>query len=197
MKRTIFICTMLWLMTYTLYAQTEAGTKLIGGQAQFRAWLSENKDNSDNLYYEFSPYFGYFLKENFTIGGGFSFSNLKIENESTDYEFIDRDISIFVASRYYIPIGETKKFYAYFQGSFQFSWGKIEDNNNSHESEISQYILAIDPGFAYFPSKRWGLELSFSGFDARLADVRGGDTFTRVTLGTDSFSPSLGVSYYF
>lgn len=197
MKQIILLCMMFWLMNHTLWAQTEAGNKLVGGQLLLRGTFSENKDRASVFQYELAPYVGYFIKENFTIGGGVSFSNLKIEDESINYEYIDKNLSIFAASRYYIPIGEAKKFYVYAQGALEFLWDKNEFVHDSRKTVIREYILAISPGFAYFPSLHWGLELSFSGLNAKVIDIKDRQSYTSVTLGTDSFAPSLGVSYYF
>ena len=197
MKRFISTYMLLWLLCHTVWAQTEAGNTFIGGQIQLQGTFSENENDSKIFRYIFSPYAGYFIRDNLTVGGGMSFSNVKIENESADYEYINRNFSIFAASRYYIPIGEARKFYAYVQGTLQFSRGKTEDTNTSQELVVHEYSLAIAPGFVYFPSSRWGLELGFSGLSSKIVDIKDRESYTSVTLGTDSFAPSLGVSYYF
>ena len=197
MKRFLFTCTMLWLMSHTLWAQTEAGKKLIGGQVLLHGSFSEDENRPKWFEYALSSYYGYFIKENFTIGAGISFSKQRAEYEIAGIENIYQDLSVFAASRYYIPIGEAKKFYAYLQGSLEFSWNKDEYGSSSQKIVIREYILAISPGLVYFPSPQWGLELGFSGLSSKIVDRKGRENYTSVTLGTDSFAPSLGVSYYF
>ena len=194
MKRVITICLMLWLMNHTSWAQTEAGKKFIGGQMQ----VQSQSTNEVNVFrYILSPYAGYFIRDNLSIGGGIFFSNSKLKAKTNDFESINQNLSIFVASRYYIPIGEAKKFYAYLQGSLIFGQGKSGRTTPDMESLIRHYTLNIEPGFAYFPSPHWGLELEFSGLKFQITDPKDRVNSTRLSLGANSFAPSLGVSYYF
>jgi hypothetical protein len=197
MKRVITIYLMLWLINHTSWAQTEAGKKFIGGQIQIQSTFSEDRNGVKIFRYDISPYAGYFIRDHLSIGGGISFSNIKVEIESNDYEYINQNLTIFAASRYYIPIGEAKKFYAYLQGSLSYSRGKTENTDATQELLIRRYTLNISPGFTYFPSPRWGLELDFSGLSFNVFDIKDRDNYTSLTLGADSFAPSLGVSYYF
>lgn len=172
------------------------------------------------------PNFGHFVSNNLAIGLGIGYQNIKTTNISSDFTIssinyssqISKQNSINFAPfiRYYINVVEKFKFFGQFNPSIGFGKGEYLNSqsyssgsqiiNNSSESDykFTTYGAAINPGFAFFPSKRWAIEFSFPLIS--YAKIKPKDQGTNsVVLGTSedfnfatsSFNPSIGFNFHF
>lgn len=154
-------------------AQVEKGSKLLGG-----TFLYTNGYNASSSSFIMVPQFGYFITDDFMIGGGLGIEYFQSASNAGTTGVV---ISPFV--RKYFEISESK-FYFFINGGIG---GTIYDDRGNVLS------IGISPGFAYFFSPKWGLDLLFTGVNFETTQNRG----SRFQFGASSFSPRLGFNFYF
>ncbi|MFW0718826.1 outer membrane beta-barrel protein [Pedobacter sp. N23S346] len=226
MKKQLLTIAVLCAVAFTVNAQTEKGDNLIGGSISYSSdkRTPENLNNltsqkSTNI--SITPRFGHFVSNNVAIGlsvgyirsKNFYESNLSTptsiliyNTESTNETF---NIGPFV--RYYVNIVDKFKFFG--QGNAFFAFGKsvsvdggsITVIPRSTKYKTTIYGAAINPGFAFFPTKRWAFEFSFplvSYNNYKMKDD-GNNVSSQAyqnegfQFGFDSFNPSIGLNYHF
>jgi hypothetical protein len=76
--------------------------------------------------------------------------------------------------------------------------------NDKSSYKFTAYNASINPGFAFFPSKRWAIEFSFPLLDyskQKPKDIEPASisiyTVENFSLATDSFNPSIGFNFHF
>jgi hypothetical protein len=96
-------------------------------------------------------------------------------------------ISLSPFTRYYIPVIENQFFNF---GEVQIATGLGND--------ASSFSFSVAPGFAFFPSEPWCVELGFSllSFGMQNPDGENNNT-TNFSFGVSTFSPSIGVNFFF
>ncbi|MCB2410451.1 outer membrane beta-barrel protein [Hymenobacter lucidus] len=159
--------------------------------AQSREGTLANTDQTVKLaqtnQFTISPTVGYFLSENLAVGLNLSYSHLK----TTDYQYIvavpvsgsglgsvikngrieskGPSFSVGPVARYYAFVGEKAAFFGQLGAGF---WGdrtesKPEDvlvgSPSSARSTGSGYYAQLAPGFVFFPTPKFGLEVSLQG----------------------------------
>jgi len=178
MKHILFIALLFMSVGFSGHAQTEKNTKSIGGTFQVRTFSTPGGSNNS---FEISPNFGYFLKDQWAVGSGLSFI---VNSNDGDTDF---DLSVSPFTRYYFPIVENK-FFIFGQAGFIVGG----------DSDSFNFGLSAWPGFAFFPTERWAVELGFDLLRLHITDREGSDNnFTSFYFGTSTFSPSLGVNFFF
>ncbi len=178
MKLFLFITSMLFCFSFSVSAQTEQGSKFIGGSFQISTNTYSGTDDV-NTSFTLEPKFGYFIKDRWAIGSGLGLSITS--DGDTDVTFT---ISPF--TRYYIPLIE-EKFFAVGEAGLNVGFG----------SDTSFGIYAA-PGFAFFPTERWSIELAFELLSFNITNPDGdNNTTTSFSFGTNTYSPSLGVNFFF
>jgi hypothetical protein len=178
MKLQLFIIGLLLFFSFSVFAQTEQGSKFIGGSFQISTTTNSFNDNTSTSF-TLSPKFGYFLQDRWAIGSGLGLSITS--NGDTDVTFT---ISPF--TRYYIPLIE-EKFFAVGEAGLSVGFG----------TDTSFGIYAA-PGFAFFPTERWSIELAFNLLSFNITNPDGdNNTTTSFSFGTNTYSPSLGVNFFF
>ncbi|MDJ1479923.1 outer membrane beta-barrel protein [Cytophagaceae bacterium YF14B1] len=201
----IFIAAIAMISAMTANAQVEQGKLFINGQFGVSSTSYENISNTKSSTFTFIPSVGYFLSDKFAIGLGIGGSTSRTKNTDNNTTSIYNQIKVAPFARYYIPTsGDKFSFFA--QGSLAFGVGKEKFKNNSNTStgeKINTTDFAISPGFVYFPSSHWGVELTLRGFyiEARNSNDNSAGNYdnNKTTIGLDvnSLSPSLGISYFF
>ena len=179
MKHVLIFTFFTALMSFSAFAQTEQSAKFIGGTFQISITSNEVSDNTTSSFV-FNPQFGYFLKDQWAVGSGLGLS--VNSNGDTDVFF-----SISPFTRYYFPVVEGT-FFIFGEAGFTVGFG----------DEYSSFGLSAEPGFAFFPSERWAVELGFNllsfGFTNPEGSNNNGSNFS---FGSSTFSPSLGVYFFF
>ncbi|WP_338410327.1 outer membrane beta-barrel protein [uncultured Flavobacterium sp.] len=155
-------------------AQTEKGTKLIGGD--FSIGFNKNKStntidnlNTTNKSYgvNLSPKFGYFIKNNLAIGTSIYFANSKNENEDFNNEnnsFIKvKTISTSVGANffvnYYKPIIGKLSIILNNNIGFYNSKSTYINSQNTDENSIksNNFSINVNPGLIYFINNKFSL----------------------------------------
>ncbi|MBN8677117.1 MAG: outer membrane beta-barrel protein [Chitinophagales bacterium] len=196
---------LLSIVVSTAQAQfTDRGRFMLGSAVGFGTNSSKTSfDNSStedsepkNTQWNVSPYIGYFLFDNFTLGIGLDYTSSS-ETRAGEEKTKDSDLLFGPFTRYYIPFGDKALF---LQGNFGF--GNSSDNLtvNGANQNINTNILAfgIGPGFTIFSNDGIGLEAlvkynyAKSQFDLDIAGVK-----TTTTTRTNQIALSLGIQIYF
>lgn len=179
MKQFLFISFLTLSLGYSAFAQTEQSSKFIGGTFQISIFSNEISDNTITSFV-FSPKFGYFIREQWAVGSGLGLTITS--NGDTDVFF-----SLSPFTRYYLPVVENQ-FFIFGEAGFELGFG----------DDRTRFSIYGSPGFAFFPTERWAIELGFNLISLNIEDLEGTDNNTTIfRLGTSTFSPSLGVYFFF
>ncbi|MCC5932302.1 MAG: hypothetical protein JJU28_23860 [Cyclobacteriaceae bacterium] len=182
----IFVSTVLFtfflilFMPPTVKAQVSKGDKLLGGNLSYTnafmgdAFFSYGVEN-----FTFLPYFGYFLGDGFMVGLGVGVSYTNFQSETLTGVIINPFV------RKFFTIDENK-FYFFLEGGV----GGILYDHNNYGNTI---LLGISPGFTYFFSRNWGVDLMFKGITFEGNQNRR----NRFEAGVSSISPQIGLNFYF
>ncbi len=189
--KNLFLAFLVFGSTLSGLVQVESGSKFINGTLRFDV-LGNSEDTQTA--FTFTPTFGYLISDQMALGG-----TLGVIVQPTGGN--DNDLTLFLSPfvRRYFPIADDQ-FYFFLDGTLSLSFGSSAagfGEFRSSEDALSISLMA-SPGFAYFPTERWSLDFTFTGFGLSFFDIGGeGDTITLFTIGATSFSPSLGFSYFF
>lgn len=213
MKKIIVAITVLSISTLTLQAQTEKGTTFIGGNFGINSNnTSKNTENeSKNYSYSFSPKAGYFISDNFALGAnlGISYSKTKYIPSGIDNNMLSFGAGAFI--RHYLTITERFRFFS--EAALSWNTSKYKPAHNNEDvveryTRYNTYSANLRPGLAFFPTKKWAIELSFPLFgytrQSQKFISKEIGTSTDHTLISDGFnfglstqSPLIGVNYHF
>lgn len=173
------------------------------------------------------PRFGHFISNNLALGLGIGYVHGKSNtdrDEITSTSSINRvyqtskqsSINFSPFIRYYVDVAEKFKFFSQITTSIGFGKGEqslsqsffsgtqIFNNSSEGDWKFTTYGAEINPGFAFFPSKRWAIEFSFPLI--KYAKTKPNDQGTNtITIGssedfsfaTDSFNPNIGFTFHF
>lgn len=205
MKKILLSVALLGGVIFTTQAQTDRGQLIIGGNVQY----STSKTDADNAKasHNFSvvPNVGFFVEDNFAIGTGIGYQSSK---SAISGEFGKKEAFVIEPfGRYYVPLAEKFKFFGQLSVPMEFGNTKATDADlkvGDKTGSSTSIGVALSPGFAYFPSKKIGIELSLNGAsykNYRLEDADGnkikGQGSDKFSIGTDFFAPSLGIQFHF
>lgn len=212
------ILTLAMLSAFALAAnaQTEKGKTIAGGSIGYSNSKSNNdatesKQNSLTLL----PSIGYFVKNNLALGLGIGYSRITEQNsEKTQYLLNQKNttdyfmISPFI--RHYVNISDRFKFFSQF--SVPMKWGNLESATGTtspavsvapaSNSKTTSIGVSIEPGFAYFPTKRIGIQLSLDGLSyawnkTENKNSKAVNKDNAFNLGTNFFAPKIGIQFHF
>ncbi len=151
------------LLLASAFAQPLANHLYLGGQVSFQNQTTErrvgnNVETSSSSNYTISPAIGYTLTDNWMIGARLGFGGSE-NNGGTTSNF---DANLF--GRYSVAISE--RFYFIPELQVGFGSSSADDNNGVRTNEGSSFSMGVLPGFAYFPTTHWSIELNagFVGF---------------------------------
>lgn len=188
-------------LAFTTQAQTEKGNFLIGGNVELNTGKNDGAAKSD-LNFSVVPSVGYFFSNNFAVGTGVGYEYAK--SYST---LASAQSSAFVVSPYlrgYKGINDQFKFFGQLSVPMAFGNNKLGDangNNMVKTGSNNSVGVALSPGIAFFPSKKFGIEFSVNGIsyndynaeDANGNTVGGNKNFN---IGANFFAPKIGVQFY-
>lgn len=217
MKSKLLITGALCAIAFTTNAQTEKGKKLLGGSIGFVTQKAEsfNKNSSTSL--NIGPQIGFFIAENLVIGTSLNYSYSKTKPVISNYfdgsNYYVNSISGNLSNsygitpyvRYYINIIEKLKFYGQFNVGANFGTQQMIDAQSSAKTKTNDFQLyntSINPGLAFFATKKLAIELSFPliGYMYQNYDEVDSNpdksTFSAFTFAA-STSPSVGVNFHF
>jgi hypothetical protein len=208
MKKIISILIALTVISGSSMAQTEKGKVLLGGYLDFSS-MKVNNESKSRTNFGINPTAGFFISDNLVIGTGVGYAYSSYpQNNGTNgtvviYQQHENSVKISPFGRYYVGITPQIKFFGHLEASV--NWVKfkadgppgkvIEDSN----IKSNFYSTSLSPGFAIFPSKKIGIELSFSGLYFSKQNWKSQDAKSDTRsfgIGSDFFNPRLGMQFY-
>ena len=205
MKKLVLSIALLSGLAFASQAQTEKGKIIVGGTASYTSSKSDadGAKAAENL--SLVPNIGYFVANNIAVGTGVGYNYSKV-----DYASSSGQNEAFVVSpfgRYYVDLGEKFKFFGQASVPMAFGTVKATESNGDTGSKTGTSTsigVAVSPGFAYFPTKKIGIEFAFQGASYESYKVKDGndndlegagrETFA---IGTSFFTPKIGVQFHF
>ncbi|QPH40659.1 outer membrane beta-barrel protein [Pedobacter endophyticus] len=187
-------------LMYSANAQTEKGKFILGGNVGFNSTKVEGAAKSD-VSFSIVPSAGYFVSDNFALGTGVGYTyNKQVSRLQLNEAFV-----VAPFGRYYVGLSDQFKFFGQLSVPMAFGNNKVVDlDGNVGEKYASTTSIGVNlaPGFAFFPTKRIGIEVSVSGLSYNNLNVKNELTGNEVTsnsfgLNADTFAPKLGVQFHF
>lgn len=190
----VLLLTCCTISFFAATAQTQSGGMMIGASLGYYSTnykQTDSKSSSSSL----SPSFGYFVADNFCIG--LSVISGRTVNTSPLVTSRGSDFGFGPFARYY-KFTSNEAFAFFVDGKIMAGFSKASQTGNP-DSKSRSISFQVSPGFSYFFTKHWAAELAFQGLviSSHNTDASGGAEYTQVGFGIQSFSPSLGMRYYF
>ncbi|MBC8052845.1 MAG: porin family protein [Sphingobacteriaceae bacterium] len=181
---------------FTVSAQTEKGKIMLGGSISAGTSKSDVSGAKSATSFSIMPKAGYFLANNIAAGLGLGYGYDK------DGTGKDETISISPFGRDYISLSDQFKFFAELSVPLQFGTSKNAAGDKIAES--TSIGAALAPGFAFFPTKKIGIEIAFGGISfqniktedsaGNKIDAASGNSFN--VLG-NLMSTNVGIQFHF
>ncbi|RZK59869.1 MAG: porin family protein [Pedobacter sp.] len=215
MKIKFLMMAALCAMGFVTHAQIQKGAT-IGGLSLSFGTTDQNSNATRLNSFAINPRIGYFLNNNLSLGMEFNYNISKLDGEFYDYfdtstnsiqssfGFKEENFGLSPFARYYIHIKENFKFFGQANLTFQInSYKNIDDTGYLYRTDYTfkGFGASLNPGFAFLPSGKWDIELSFPLIS--YFNERGNNQdyhFSRssnVQLVLDNFTPSFGVNFHF
>jgi hypothetical protein len=205
MKKNIFMLAFAFI-GFSALSQPLANHLYFGGSLGFQTFSAERNDGgvitqeNDQSSFSFNPAIGYTLTDNWLVGLRFGISSSQTENVNQSGSF---DAELF--ARYNIPIVERFYFFPEFQVGFGSTYTDAQTPTGEvRVNEGNSFTVGVAPGFAFFPSTHWSIELSagFLGFVSTTNNDPSSDpqpderTTNQFGLSLNPANVNVGVSYY-
>jgi hypothetical protein len=195
--RKLFFTFFLASLCLVVYGQTKSGNMMIGGGIS-NSSFSEGDGNNDfrTGSFSFSPSFGYFLSNNLAVGAQFSLSSGY--SEVNDIRNNNSSVTFGPFIRYYIFTSNEQ--FAFFGDASILIGGGKQENGQNDPNKTGVFRFAVSPGFTYFFTPHWALDLSLAGISFQAFDPNkdnDDDEERSFTFNINSLSPSLGIRYHF
>lgn len=178
-------------------AQTVQGTFTVGGGVSFSSGKDQNPYGEiKSSTFSFRPSLGYFVVDNLAVGVNLGLTSGKQEQGGTTFKTSEFQVGPF--ARYYV-FTSNERFAFMAEAAVLFGSDKQEYSNGG-EQKGSSTTFYLSPGFTYFLTDRWGLDLQLQGISFYSSDPNkdvDNDKESGVTIGAEFFNPVLGVRYFF
>jgi len=207
MKKLLLSLIAVSALAFTTQAQTEKGKFILGGSVEFNSSKDNDASKADTRF-SIVPSVGYFVSDNFAIGTGVGFGTSKnhVDAVGNVAGFTTKSEAFVVApfARYYKGITEQFKFFGQLSVPMAFGNNKLGDNDGNNYAKTSKFSnvgVALSPGFAFFPSKKFGIEFSVEGISYNNSSDKNGNGDKiggnkEFNIGANFFAPRLGVQFY-
>jgi len=188
-------------LAFTTQAQTEKGNFMVGGNVELNTSKNDGASKTD-LNFSVVPSVGYFITNDLAIGTGVGYEFAK--SYSTLASAKSSAFVIAPFARAYKGINEQFKFFGQLSVPMSFGNNKVGDANGDNFVKVgnnNNVGVALSPGFAFFPSKKFGIEFSVNGIsynDYRVEDADGNKIGgnKNFNIGANFFAPHIGVQFY-
>lgn len=200
MKKLLLSMVAVAAFAFTTQAQTEKGNVLLGGNVGFNTSKIDGAAKSD-VNFSIVPSVGYFVSDNFAIGTGVGYNyNKQVSDKNLNQAF---EVSPF--GRYYVDLSDQFKFFGQLSVPMAFGNNKYVDEQGEVGDKYATTTnigVNVAPGFAFFPTKRIGIEVSMNGLGYNHFNVKNEITGNETKansfgLDADTFAPKLGVMFHF
>lgn len=202
MKKLVLSLLAVSAIAFTTQAQTEKGNFVVGGTVQYQSEKVDGANKADKTF-QIVPSVGYFVANNIAVGTGIGYQYAKEYNTASTLQSSAFVINPF--ARAYKGVNDQFKFFGQLSVPMSFGNTKAGDVNGDNMTKVGKNNnigVALSPGFAFFPSKKFGIEFAVKGIsynDNKLenanGDKIGGDK--NFNIGADFFAPNIGVQFYF
>jgi outer membrane protein len=205
MKKLILSLTAVVALAFSANAQTEKGKWILGGTASYQSVKSDADGAKAAQELNIVPSVGYFVSNNFALGTGIGYSYSKLGTASTSGQ--NEAVVVSPFGRYYVGLSDQFKFFG--QAAVPLAFGTVKATDASGDTGAktgtsTSVGVALSPGFAYFPTKKIGIEFAFKGIsynDYSVEDASGNDVAgagsERFSIGTNFFTPQIGIQFHF
>lgn len=201
-------------MTTSLNAQVTKGRIFLGAEASFTNISPQRDDDLSTFSFTILPDAGYFINDNVAFGLGIGYTQEESKTFELDVNiplFVETRINAFVIApfmRYYKSIGKSNHWYFWGQLRTAFNFGKnntkVDILNTSNmlntKTNTRTIDIAVSPGFTFFPSEKWAIEVGLRGlyYNIEDPDIDSDDnSIIEIGLGINSFTPNFGVRIFF
>ncbi|MET1054519.1 MAG: outer membrane beta-barrel protein [Pedobacter sp.] len=208
MKKLLLSLLAVSALAFTTQAQTEKGNFMVGGDVEFNSNKTDGDPKSD-INFTVIPSVGYFIAKDIAVGTGIGYQFSKTYSYATinPTTGFSNKTNTFVVSpfvRGYKGINDQFKFFGQLSVPMQFGNTKLGDVNGDNFTKVSKNNnvgVALSPGFAFFPSKKFGIEFSVNGIsynNHNFEDGNGNDDggSKNFSIGANFFAPKIGVQFY-
>ncbi|MFA4868204.1 MAG: outer membrane beta-barrel protein [Pedobacter sp.] len=201
MKKLLLSLVAVSALAFGAQAQTEKGKILLGGGVGFNSTKIEGASKSD-INFNILPSVGYFVSDNIAIGTGVGYDYDKQVSKG----LLNQSFEVAPFGRYYVGLSDQFKFFG--QLSVPMSFGNYKDVDDvtgdvgDKLGTSTKIGVQLAPGFAFYPTKRIGIEVSVDGLgyhNLALKDEATGVKSTSETFGLNAstVAPRLGVMFHF
>jgi hypothetical protein len=201
MKKLLLSLVAVSALAFSTQAQTEKGKILLGGSVGLNSTKVKGASESD-FRFNIVPSAGYFISDNFAIGTGVGYEY----NKQVSKEVLNQAFVVAPFGRYYVGLSDQFKFFG--QLSVPMAFGNIK-NVDDVTGDVGDKVgtttsigVQLAPGFAFYPTKRVGIEVSVDGLGYNNYTVKDAATGNKAKV--DSFgldastvTPKLGVMFHF
>ncbi|SEQ89346.1 outer membrane beta-barrel protein [Pedobacter rhizosphaerae] len=187
-------------LVYSANAQTEKGKFMLGGNVGFNSTKVDGAPKAD-INFSVIPSVGYFVGNNFAVGTGVGYTYEKSVSGRTQ----EGAFEVAPFGRYYVNLTDQFKFFGQLSVPLAFGTQKAVDANGDTGAKLGTTTsigVNVAPGFAFFPTKRIGIEVSVNGLGYENYQVKNEATGAKVKsnsfgLEANTFAPKLGVMFHF
>lgn len=201
MKKLLLSLVAVSALAFGAQAQTEKGKILLGGGVGFNSTKAEGASKSD-INFNIIPSAGYFISDNFAIGTGVGYKyDKQVSNSKLDQSF---EVAPF--GRYYVGLSDQFKFFGQLSVPMSFGNVKAVDGVTGDVGDklgsSTNIGVQLAPGFAFYPTKRVGIEVSVDGLGYNNYTIKNTATGNKATvdsfgLNASTVAPRLGVMFHF
>ena len=201
MKKLLLSMVAVAAFAFSTQAQTEKGNTMLGGNLGFNTSKTDGAVKAD-VNFRIVPTVGYFVSDNFAIGTGIGYNyNKKVSTNN-----LNEAIEVSPFGRYYVDLSDQFKFFGQLSVPMAFGNNKLVDyeGNVADDKYASTTNIGVNiaPGFAFFPTKKIGIELSVNGLGYNNYTAKNELTGNKVEtnsfgLDANTFAPKLGVMFHF
>ena len=217
MKPKLILMAALCAICLCSYAQTERGSGLAGLSLSVGTARQNPDENSLNSF-TLTPRFGYFLRQNLSIGlelpfilskwRGASYTRWNTEDGRYEQAYGPKELSFGFSPylRKYVNIKERFKFFGQVNGWLQINTFNVIDADDylvRTDVRLKGLGVSLSPGFALFITDDSSIEFSFpivTFFHQNYYDSESLYNYKRpnnLRLALDNFTPTLGVNIHF
>ena len=136
-------------LTFSFFAQTNKGDRLVGGTVNFGTQFFEDQDNVTFL--NLNPNYGKFIVDNFAVGINPGIGFLKID------QFTSTTASLLPFGRYYFGKPEVIQFYVDVKGGWYIE--RVRNQNQGGSDTDSAFQILFGPGVAFYLNENVSLDL--------------------------------------
>jgi hypothetical protein len=182
-------------------AQTEKGKFIVGGAVGLNSTKVDGADKAD-FRFNVVPSVGYFVSDNFAVGTGVGYNYNKQVSEGS----LTESFEVAPFGRYYVGLSDQFKFFGQLSVPMQFgNYKDVDETTGDVGNKLgtsTQIGVKLSPGFAFFPTKKIGIEVSVDGLgynNVSLKDEATGNKVKANSFGLDAstITPKLGVMFHF